>query len=291
MVADFDPVLFVSYVAENRASALEIVDELERRGTRCWIAPRDVRPGMSFDDEIAAAIEASQALLLIFSDICNDSEYIRREVTVAGESRKTVIVFRIEDVQPRKGLRVRLSDLHWVDGFISRERALDEVIKTVSQAVPAAGLRAPQAAPIPRAPAKFGNLATHNTRLLGRERELSEVLAHLKTTRLVTLTGVGGIGKTRLAILAAAEVSTTFPDGVWIVELAAVVDPGAVYHAVAGVLGVAQQPGKSVERSLIAGLAGRRLLLLLDNCEHLIESTATLANAILVGCPQVTLLA
>jgi hypothetical protein len=128
-VATSDLFLFVSHVAENRNAAMEIVDELERRGTRCWIAPRDVRPGEAFDNEIADAIEASRAMLLIFSDLCNDSEYIRREVTVAGESHKTVIPFRIEDVQPRRGLRVRLSDLHWIDGFTSRERAIDEVIK------------------------------------------------------------------------------------------------------------------------------------------------------------------
>jgi hypothetical protein len=130
-VASSELFLFVSHVAENRVCAMEIVDELERRGTRCWIAPRDIRPGNPFDDEIADAIEASRAMLLIFSDLCNESEYIRREVTVAGESHKTVIPFRIEDAQPRRGLRVRLSDLHWIDGFVSRERAIDEVIKTV----------------------------------------------------------------------------------------------------------------------------------------------------------------
>ena len=105
------------------------LDELERRGLRCWIAPRNVRPGRPFDDEIANAIETCQAMLLIFSEHCNDSEYIRREVTVAGESHKLVIPFRIEDVQPRRGLRVRLSDLHWIDGFVSRERALDRVAR------------------------------------------------------------------------------------------------------------------------------------------------------------------
>jgi hypothetical protein len=128
-VATSDLFLFVSHVAENRISAMEIVDELERRGTRCWIAPRDVRPGEPFDDQIADAIDACRGMVLIFSELCNDSEYIRREVTVAGESHKPVIPFRIEDVQPRRGLRVRLSDLHWIDGFVSRERAVDEVIK------------------------------------------------------------------------------------------------------------------------------------------------------------------
>jgi hypothetical protein len=128
-VASSDFFLFVSHVAENRDAAMAIVDELERRGTRCWIAPRDVRPGEPFDDEIADAIEACRAMLLIFSNLCNESEYIRREVTVAGESHKAVISFRIEDAQPRRGLRIRLSDLHWIDGFTSREHAIDEVIK------------------------------------------------------------------------------------------------------------------------------------------------------------------
>jgi hypothetical protein len=67
---------------------------------------------------------------LIFSDLCNDSEYIRREVTVAGESQKIIIPFRIEDAKPRKGLRVRLSDLHWIDAFVSREKAINELMQS-----------------------------------------------------------------------------------------------------------------------------------------------------------------
>lgn len=128
---DADLLLFVSHVREDRQAALEIVDALERRGVPCWIAPRDVRPGKPFDDEIAEAIEACRAMLLIFTDRCNEHEYIRREVTVAGESRKLIILFRIENAQPRRGLRVRLSDLHWVDGFVSREQAIDQVVRTI----------------------------------------------------------------------------------------------------------------------------------------------------------------
>ena len=120
--------LFVSHVSEDRDAAMQVVEELERRGLHCWIAPRNVRPGRPFDDEIANAIETCQAMLLIFSERCNDSEYIRREVTVAGESHKVVIPFRIENVEPKRGLRVRLSDLHWLDGFASREKAIDELI-------------------------------------------------------------------------------------------------------------------------------------------------------------------
>jgi hypothetical protein len=133
-MADPDLFLFVSHVSEDRQAALEIVAELERRDIPCWIAPRDVRPGKPFDDEIAEAIEACRAMLLIFSDRCNEHEYIRREITVAGESRKVIIPYRIEDAQPRRGLRVRLSDLHWIDGFVSRERAVDQVVKTIDPA-------------------------------------------------------------------------------------------------------------------------------------------------------------
>jgi TIR domain len=130
-MAEPDLFLFVSHVSEDRPVALEIVDELERRGVPCWIAPRDVRPGRPFDDEIAEAIEASRAMLLIFSERCNEHEYIRREITVAGESHKVIIPFRIENAQPRRGLRIRLSDLHWIDGFVSRERAIGQVVRTI----------------------------------------------------------------------------------------------------------------------------------------------------------------
>ena len=138
--------LFVSHVSEDRDAAMAIVAELERRGLNCWIAPRDVRPGRPFDDEIANAIESSRAMLLIFSEHCNASEYIRREVTFAGESHKVVIPFRIENAQPKHGLRVRLSDLHWLDGFASREKAIDELVRTFPETESApANERAPPA--------------------------------------------------------------------------------------------------------------------------------------------------
>src|SRR5258708_5233622 len=138
-MVESDSFLFVSHVSEDRAAALEIVGELERRGVSCWIAPRNVEPGHPFDDEIASALDRCRAMLLIFSEHCNESEYIRREVTVAGENHKVIIPFRIEDVQPRRGLRVRLSDLHWLDGFVARERAIDELAKRFGPAPAEAG--------------------------------------------------------------------------------------------------------------------------------------------------------
>ena len=128
-MAEPEHLLFVSHVTEDRPAALDIVEELEGRGIPCWIAPRNIHPGRLFDDEIVAAIASSRAILLIFSDLCNESEYIRRQLAVAGESRKPVIPLRIEDAQPRRGLRARLSDLDWLDAFAGCEPAIDELVR------------------------------------------------------------------------------------------------------------------------------------------------------------------
>jgi hypothetical protein len=102
-----------------------------------------------------------------------------------------------------------------------------------------------------------GNLPAQATSFIGREKDLAEVATLLRAARLVTLTGVGGVGKTRLAMQVAAEISVDYADGAWVVELAAVGDPGAVGHAVAGVLGVAHQSGRTIEQSIVAALSRR----------------------------------
>jgi non-specific serine/threonine protein kinase len=129
------------------------------------------------------------------------------------------------------------------------------------------------------------------TSFIGRERELAEVRRLLATTRLLTLTGAGGVGKTRLALAVAAQVPTSYPDGVWLVELAPLADPMLVPQAVARVLGVRDRPDQPLTETLTAWLATRRLLLVLDNCEHLVAACATLAAAILRVCPDIRVLA
>jgi predicted ATPase len=136
-----------------------------------------------------------------------------------------------------------------------------------------------------------GNLRPATTSFIGRESEVAEVQAVVKAHRLMTLTGVGGVGKTRLATEVAARLADEFPDGVWFFELAAVSDPAAVPDAVAAVLGITQQPGKSVADSVAAALEGRVRLLVFDNCEHLVDSVADLVEAILAASATVTILA
>ncbi len=135
------------------------------------------------------------------------------------------------------------------------------------------------------------NLPEQLTSFVGREAQLSQVKERLGNVRLLTLTGSGGGGKTRLALQAAADLLEHFPDGVWLVELAALSDPALVAQTVASVLGVREQPGRTVTESLTEYLKPRTLLLLLDTCEHLVDGCAPLVDTLLRACPSLRILA
>lgn len=135
------------------------------------------------------------------------------------------------------------------------------------------------------------NLPTATTSFVGREKELSQVEAALARTRFLTLTGSGGCGKTRLALQAAGEVAEAYPEGVWYVELARVNDARLVPQIVAETLGVAEMAGEEPLRAIAAYLRERRLLLVLDNCEHLLDACGALADTILRSGPGIKVLA
>jgi non-specific serine/threonine protein kinase len=140
-------------------------------------------------------------------------------------------------------------------------------------------------------PAGPSNLPLQLTSFVGRERALAATRELLAAHRLVTLTGAGGVGKTRLALEAAGALRPAYPDGVWLAELAALADPALVAHAVAAATGVREQPGRPLAATLADALRDKRLLLVLDNCEHLVEACARLAEALLRACPALTVLA
>jgi predicted ATPase/DNA-binding CsgD family transcriptional regulator len=144
----------------------------------------------------------------------------------------------------------------------------------------------------PRTPERTPhNLPIRLSSFIGREKELAELRRLLEGNRLLTLTGAGGCGKTRLALAAADELVETFEDGVWLVDLAPLADPSLVPQAVASTLGVREQPGRSPTETLSDYLASKKVLLVLDNCEHLIEACAELAESLLRSCPELWVLA
>jgi non-specific serine/threonine protein kinase len=137
----------------------------------------------------------------------------------------------------------------------------------------------------------LSNLPAEVTSFVGRREELREVKRLLTTTRLLTLTGSGGAGKTKLALRAASDMSRGFPDGAWLVLLDSIRDPLLVTQAVFSALGVHDLSAGVSLSSLTDYLAGKRLLLLLDNCEHLLDGCAVLANALITSCPDLHVLA
>ncbi len=137
----------------------------------------------------------------------------------------------------------------------------------------------------------LNNLPAQVSSFVGRDRELAEVSALVGGWRLVTLTGAGGAGKTRLALQVAAGLADGVGDGVWFADLGQLSDPDLVAVAVADVLGVRQEPGRPVLGTLVTAVGGRSLLVLLDNCEHVIGACAKLADALLRGCANLALLA
>jgi predicted ATPase/class 3 adenylate cyclase len=139
-------------------------------------------------------------------------------------------------------------------------------------------------------PALPNNLPAQLSAFIGRDRETSEVRALVGSRRLVTLTGAGGSGKTRLALQVAADLLDGSGDGVWLAELAAVSDGEAVPAVIAKTLGIGEQPGRAALDGLLDALAFQSALIVLDNCEHLIGACAKTADAILRRCPRVHLL-
>jgi predicted ATPase/DNA-binding NarL/FixJ family response regulator/DNA-binding SARP family transcriptional activator len=158
--------------------------------------------------------------------------------------------------------------------------------------------RFPQAHPRPatrtagtlRGGAGKHNLPNSSSSFVGREQEMVEIRRSLAMTQLLTLTGAGGSGKTRLALEVARELVGVYPDGVWLVELAPLSE-GALERAVAEAVGAREEPGRALEHVIAETLRDKRTLLLLDNCEHLVEAVADLVESLIPACPRLKILA
>ncbi|HVS09664.1 MAG TPA: tetratricopeptide repeat protein, partial [Planctomycetota bacterium] len=202
-----------------------------------------------------------------------DVERVRRALAISRS-----LYFR-EHGQALDAVAARLNglfDLAARDGRAPRERV------------------APLLAPPGERGGSRGNLPAQLTSFVGREEELAVVADLVRANRLVTLTGTGGCGKTRLAIQAAGSLAGAFPAGAWFVDLAPAGDEASVPRALAGALGMValrEAPGLSSVDALVEALGGEPRLLLFDNCEHLVDACARLAEDLLRGCPRLTVLA
>jgi non-specific serine/threonine protein kinase len=195
------------------------------------------------------------------------------------------------ELAARAGLSARgVSDLERGE----RQRPHPNTVEMLAAALhlpPAARGAFERAARRATTPAVLPQLPSAVTSFVGRAQELQELIALLPTTRLLTLTGAGGVGKTRLAVEIARAAQADYPDGVWLVDLAAQADPSLAPAAVAAVLGVTEQPGRSLTATLTTYLADAQALLVLDNCERLVAACARLVAELLPVCPGLRVLA
>jgi predicted ATPase len=134
------------------------------------------------------------------------------------------------------------------------------------------------------------NLPAQLSSFVGRRKEIRELEAALASTRLLTLTGAGGCGKSRLALRVAADALDRFPDGIWWIELATLGDPDQLGEAIAGPIGIRPLPGVTTTEALLEKIADRRSLIVLDSCEHLLQPCAELAEMLLRSCPELTVM-
>ena len=184
--------------------------------------------------------------------------------------------------------KVREKDISFRD---LGERRLKDVIEPIRlYQVLSKGLRE-EFPPLKTLDARPNNLPIQLTSFIGREKEIKDVKDNLKQNRLLTLTGTGGAGKSRLALQTAADVIDEYENGVWFAELAAVSDPEFLTAAINNSLGIKEEPKKTPEETLVDHLKDKEILIILDNCEHLINACADLTERLLSSCPKLKIIA
>jgi len=205
-------------------------------------------------------------------------------VSAAGHGGQVLVSHATEELV-RDGLG---ADVTLLDRGEHRLRDLSRPERLYQLSAPGLGDEFP---PIRSLDAYPGNLPSQLTSFVGRDRELASLAKALDESHLVTLTGVGGVGKTRLATQLAAEVLPRFADGAWLCELAAADDEDAMVQVIAATLGVRPRPGLELDESIAEFLRNKQLLVVLDNCEHLLDASARLAELVLQECPGVRIIA
>lgn len=274
--------IFISYAREDGDKAERLALALETAGYTCWW-DRHLASGSRYLIETEAELMAAKAVVVIWSQASIASHWVTDEAAV-GRDRNRLAAISFDGSMPPLGFRqFQVTDFSAWQGDVD-EPAFRNLLSGLAR------LAAPRTDGAPTADKRSkSNLPSRLDALIGREAELAEIAALLADWRLVTLTGPGGIGKTRLAVEAARATQDDYVDGVRIVSLAGLSDPGEVSLAISQALGI------ETEEKRASGLLGRlplwRTLIVLDNCEHLIEAAAGLVEEMLQRAPDLRILA
>jgi non-specific serine/threonine protein kinase len=266
--------LFVSYGHQDRSVAKQVAEALSQLGYEVfWDAK--IPTGTRFDTYIYHELESSDAVIVLWSTHSINSDYVKEEAECA-KRRGVLVPVRIDATALPFGFsRIQTTDISGWRGSTNDPRwqkVVDSLDAILGEEV-------------------LDNLPTELTSFVGREAEVSEVAGLLANARLVTLTGVGGVGKSRIALQIASGAIEQYRDGVWLAELGTLSDPELIPKQLAVAIGVQEQADRPIAATLLEATSSKQLLLVLDNCEHLIEGVAVLAEELLRTCPGVRLLA
>ncbi len=285
--------VFISYARSTQDLAEQVALALRALGYQVW-RDNQLPAHLAYSDVIEERLVAAKAVVVIWSKDAVRSEWVRSEANRAREARKIVQLSVEAPALPMPFDQIHCADLSGWNGDIESP-AWKSVVCSVKALVENEGARDDaERPPVHRGPEprrSVTNLPGQLTSFVGREREIAEIRSLVREARLVTLTGTGGAGKTRLSLQIGAAAAAEFPDGAWFVELAPLTDPALVPQAVARVLGVKELAGIPIFEAVSRHLAARTCLLLLDNCEHLVDDVAPLSQTLLATCPGLRILA
>ena len=288
--------LFISYSHEDKSVAKQVAEALSGRGYDLfWDAK--IPTGMTFDTYIYRELEDSDAVIVLWSKHSVDSDYVKEEAEYA-KNKRILVPLTIDATNPPFGFaRLQTTDIsgwhgstkdpRWQAVVRSIDATLGDETRRLSGESHAAADELP---PVPTLDVVPHNLPMDLTSFVGRDAEVRELVQLLNEARLLTLTGVGGVGKTRLALQVAARAIDHYRDGVWLVELGALSDPELIAKQVAVAMSVQEQANRPIAETLLEVASTKVVLLVLDNCEHLIKGVAVLAEELLRSCPGVRLL-
>jgi len=297
--------IFISYARSTAEAAHRIAEALRALGHGVW-RDEDLPAHRDYSEVIEERLRAARAVLVLWSAEAVKSQWVKAEADLAREAGKLVQLSLDGAVPPLPFNRIQCADLKGWSGDVAApgwKKVVASITDLASRPSAAASERGETAsagprlsgpsepAPAPASTARPGNLPRGRGALFGRDAEVTQLTELLTGAPLVTITGTGGVGKTRMAVEVGHAVMGDFEDGVWLAELAPVADPEQAPSAIARAMNIELPGGEDPQSALVDSLRLRRCLIILDNCEHLIDAAAALAESVLDAADGVKLLA